>query len=267
MHYFDHIVSKDGITAESVKLDKIRQWPKPVKGRGLAYFLGLCNYYRELIPNFAHLSDPLHKASRSETINWTSDLGKCFEDLKQALLQPRVIRLPDPQRDFILKTDGYRISIGGVHKQKFDDTGLEHPVGFFSRALTGHERKYSAYELELFAVVRAVEHFRMFLLRREFPLRTDHAALRNLLRRDFPATTRIERWNLRLFEYNFKIEYQKGQDNVISDVLSRLPFAKAQAATGIGSSPQDPGVAPRDSSTSVTVPTSVMAPTSVIART
>ncbi len=32
---------------------------------------------------------------------------------------------------------------------------------------------------------------------------------------------------LRLSEYNFKIEYQRSQDNVIADVLSRLPFAGA----------------------------------------
>ena len=52
----------------------------------------------------------------------------------------------------------------GTFKQKFDDTGLEHPVGFKSRFLTGSERNYVAYELEMYAVVRAVEHFRMFLL-------------------------------------------------------------------------------------------------------
>ena len=218
-------------------------------GRGLASFLGLCNYYRELIPNFAHLRDPLYKASRSETINWTEDLDKCFEQLKQALLQPRVIRLPDPQRDIVLETDGSRTAIGAVLKQKFDETGLEHPVGFISRAFTGPERNYAAYELELYAVVRTVEHFRMFLLGREFLLRTDHAALRNMLRRDLPPTIREERWILRLSEYNFKIEYQKGQDNVIADVLSRLPFATAQGAVRNSNSSQDPGVAPRESST------------------
>ena len=120
--------------------------------------------------------------------------------------------------------------MGAVLKQRFHDTGLEHPVGFFSRALTGSERNYSAYEVELFAVVRAVEHFRMFLLCKEFLLRNDHAALRNLLRRDLPLTTRVERWILCLSEYNFKIEYQRGQDNVIADVLSRLPFAGAKSA-------------------------------------
>ena len=112
-------------------------------------------------------------------------------------------------------------------KQRYNDTGLEHPVGFYSRGLTGSERNYAAYELELYAVVRAVEHFRMFLLGKEFFLRTEHAPLCNLLRRDLPPTTRVKRWILCLSEYNFKIEYQRGQDNVIADVLSRLPFASA----------------------------------------
>ena len=115
-------------------------------------------------------------------------------------------------------------------KQKFDYTGLEHLVGFFSRTLSGSERNYAAYEVELYAVVRAVKHFRMFLLGKEIFLSTDHAALRNLLRRDIPPTSRVERWILRLSEYSFKIEYQGGQDNVIADVLSRLPFVSAESS-------------------------------------
>ena len=77
-------------------------------------------------------------------------------------------------------------------KQKFDDTGLEHSVGFFSRALSGSERNYAAYEVKLYAVVRAVEHVRMFQLGKEFLLRTDHAALRNLLRRNIRLTSWVE---------------------------------------------------------------------------
>ncbi len=175
-------MSKNSINPDPAKLDKIRQWPKPEKGTGLASFLGLCNYYRDLIPSFAHISDALYKVSRADEIPWTEALESKFEELKQQLLQPRIVRLPDPERPFILETYGSRVAVGAVLKQRFDDTGLEHPVGFFSRALTGSEHNYAAYEVELYAVVRAVEHFRMFLLGREFLLRTDHAALRNLLR-------------------------------------------------------------------------------------
>ena len=53
-------------------------------------------------------------------------------------------------------------------------------------------------------MVRVVEHFRMFLLGKEFLLRTDHAAFRNLLKCDLPLTTRIARWILRLSEYTFR---------------------------------------------------------------
>ena len=228
VNFLGHVISRDGINPEPTKLEKIKQWPRPEKGTGLASFLGLCGYYRDLIPAFAHISDPLYKASRSDNIEWTSSLDASFEQLKRQLLEPRIVRMPDPQHNFILETDASRIALGAVLKQHFEDSGLEHPVGFFSRSLTGSERNYAAYELEMYAVVRAVEHFRVFLLGREFLLRTDHAALRNLLRRDLPPTTRVERWILRLSEYTFKIEYKRGQDNVIADVLSRLPFAAAQ---------------------------------------
>ena len=127
-----------------------------------------------------------------------------------------------------METDGSRIALGTVLKQKVDDTGLEHQVGFFSSSLTSSERNYDAYEQEMYAVVRAVEHFRMFLLGEEFLLRTDHFAIRNLLRRNLPQTIRVEQRILRLSEYTFKIEYQRGQDNVIADVLTRLSFAKAE---------------------------------------
>ena len=115
-------------------------WPKPEKGTGLASLLGLCNYYRDLIPNFAHISGRLYKVSRSSNLEWTPELNLCFDKLKLQLLEPRIVTMPDRQRDFILETDGSHIALGAVLKQKFDDTGFEHPVGFLSRSLTGSER-------------------------------------------------------------------------------------------------------------------------------
>ena len=228
VHFLGRVVSKEGIYPDPAKLEKIKQWPKPEKGTGLASFHGFCNYYRDLIPSFAHISDALYKVSRSDYIDWTPTLEVQFEKLKEQFLQPQLIRLLDPDRSFILETNDSRTALGAVLKQSFEDSGLEHPVGFFSRALTGSDRNYAAYELELYAIVRAVEHFRMFLLGRKFLLQSDHAALRNLLRRDLPPTSLVERWILRLSEYTFKIEYQRGQDNFIADVPSRLPLAAAQ---------------------------------------
>ena len=87
--------------------------------------------------------------------------------------------MPDPQRDFIVEIDGSRLALGAVLKQKFDDTGVEHPVGFYIGSLTGSERNYVAYEWEMYAVVRAIEHFRRFLLGKEIllPPITQHSAI------------------------------------------------------------------------------------------
>ncbi len=121
-----------------------------------------------MIPSYAHISDSLYKVSRADEIPWRNFLKANFKKLKQQLFQHRIIKLPNLDRPFILKTDGSRVAVDAVLKQKFDNTGLEHPVGFFSKALSGSERNYAEYEVKLYAVVNAVEHFRMFLLGKEF---------------------------------------------------------------------------------------------------
>ena len=63
---------------------------------------------------------------RSTVVKWTPELTFSFEHFKQQLLEPLIVRMPDPQPDFILKTDESRIAFGAMLKQKFDDTGLKH---------------------------------------------------------------------------------------------------------------------------------------------
>jgi len=197
----------------------------------MASFLGLCNYYRILVPLFADLIHSLYEVSRQKQIEWTEEMIDAFEKVKERMLTRPIVRLPNPQEPFILETDASTVAVGAVLKQLFEDIKLEHPVGFFSRALTGSERNYSVYELEMYAIVRSVEWFRIYLLGREFLLRTDHRALVNLFQRDLPLTTRLQKWILRLSEYTFRIEHQRGKDNVIADALSRLAFGAAQQKT------------------------------------
>ena len=78
-------MSRDGINPGLATLDKIRQWPKPEKGTRLASFLGLCNYYKDLIPSFAHISEPSIKSlgptrslgRRPSSPNWKNSSSSC----------------------------------------------------------------------------------------------------------------------------------------------------------------------------------------------
>lgn len=91
VNYLGRVDSMDGINSNPAKLDKIKQWPRPEKETGLASFLDFCNYYQNLIPSFAHISDPFYKVSRSDIIEWTKSLDAKFKELKQQLLQPRFV--------------------------------------------------------------------------------------------------------------------------------------------------------------------------------
>ena len=96
-------------------------------------------------------------------------------------------------------------------------------VVYASRSLTPVEQHYSQTERETLAIVWAAERFHTYLYGGHFTLYTDCKPVElifNNKRSQPPA--RIERWNLRLQEYNFTTIYTKGFENP-SDFLSRYP--------------------------------------------
>ena len=105
--------------------------------------------------------------------------------------------------------------------QFYADAGRELPGAFYSRALSSSERRYSTYEKEMLAVVKATEHFRVHLFGRQYTLRTDHSPIRGLAKSKLEII-RVERWAMRLSEYDFSVEVVKGRDNVVADALSRI---------------------------------------------
>ena len=96
-----------------------------------------------------------------------------------------------------------------------------------SRLLSATERKYSQCEKEALAAVWACERFWIYLFGQQFILATDNRAVQlifgNAASRP-PA--RIERWGLRLSQFDFTIEHQSGKTNV-ADYFSRQPVGTA----------------------------------------
>ena len=220
--YLGHVLSHGSIAPDQSKLDKVRKWPFPTTGLEVLSFLGLCNYYRKFIPRFAEIADPLYKVSNENSVLSNNLLLESFNELKDALCGANILRLPNPHQPFIMETDASLIAVGAVLKQEID--GEELPVNFYSQALSSSQRNYSTYERELFAVVKACEAFRVFLLGREFTLRTDHRALCGLFSSSLQTSNRVVKWVMRLQPFKFTIQILKGKDNVVADALSRIPW-------------------------------------------
>ena len=62
MKYLGHVVARGGIQTCSSKIKAIMEMPKPASAKELQRFIGKCQYYRKLIPNFSQMAAPLFKA-------------------------------------------------------------------------------------------------------------------------------------------------------------------------------------------------------------
>ena len=219
--FLGHIVSNHGISTDPLKTDKIAQWPTPINQQQLQQFLGLASYYRRFVRGFAAICRPLYQLTeKNAPFRWTSECDNAFCELKQLLTSAPVLSYPDFSKPFILDTDASNVGIGAVLSQNHN--GMEHVVAYASKSLTKAERNYSVTRRELLAIVTFTNHFRQYLLGREFVLRTDHHSL-SWLRNFKNPDGQLARWLERLAEYNFRIEHRAGCKHNNADSLSRYP--------------------------------------------
>ena len=125
-----------------------------------------------------------------------------------------------------MDTDASDIGIGAVLSQ-IQEGETERVIAYGSRVLTKPERHYCVTRRELLAVVTFIQHFRLYLLGREFILRTDHGSLTQLWNFKQPEG-QLAHWLERLQEYNFKIYHRPGRKHQNADALSRGPCKQCE---------------------------------------
>ena len=185
-------------------------------------------HYRRFIKGFAHIAQPLSEylaregASRkSEWVSLIEDALKAFKALKQAYMAAPILAFADYTKPFLLETDVSKDGLGAVLLQKQAD-GWYHPIAYGSRTFTPHEKNYHSTKLEFLALKWAVtEHFKEYLPYQSFLVRTDNNPLTYIM-----STPNLDAmghwWVSALAWFNFELEYQKGCDNTVADVLSQV---------------------------------------------
>ena len=63
------VIGPDRIEMEKEKVDGILSWPEPKNIKDVRKFLGLANYYRRFIKNFAQVARPMNVLTRKD-IKW-----------------------------------------------------------------------------------------------------------------------------------------------------------------------------------------------------
>jgi len=103
---------------------------------------------------------------------WTPQAQKSFEELKEKLTHAPVLALLCFDKVFEVECDASGVGIGAVLIQE------GRPLTYFSEKLSDERRKYSTYDKEFFAIIRALEHWTHYLIANEFILHSDHEALK-----------------------------------------------------------------------------------------
>ena len=61
------IIGENGVRMEKEKIQGVVEWPVPKSVKDVQKFLGLANYYKQFVKDFAKIAKPLHKMMRKET--------------------------------------------------------------------------------------------------------------------------------------------------------------------------------------------------------
>ena len=222
--YLGHIVSNQGVRVDPDKTEVVRTARAPVNKKELRSFLGLLNYYRKFIKDYAAIAAPLSRLTGTK-IPWEWGTGEqeAFEELKACLIRSPVLAFPHPTRPIKLRTDASGYSIAGVLQQQQEDESW-HPIAFWSRSMRPGEKGYSATEREGLAAVEMVKHFRPYLEGRDFDLESDAQALSWIQNND-SHNARLSRWAIILKSKGVRLCYRPGGEMADADSLSRYPIA------------------------------------------
>jgi hypothetical protein len=193
------------------------EWPVPKNAHEVRRFMGLAGYYQRFVEEFSKIAKPITTLQcKGVRYEWTEECDSAFIELKRLLTSVPILRVSDMEKDFTVCTDASKQGLGAVLMQ---DGGV---IAYASRKLKKHEELYVTHDLELAAVMLAMKIRRLYLVGKNFELKTDHQSLKHLFtQRDLNARQR--RWSEFMSEYDFGISYINGKENVVADSLSRRP--------------------------------------------
>jgi hypothetical protein len=227
--FLGHRISASGIEADASKAKRILDWPIPKSTNDVRSFLGLVRYLDQFLPSLAEhtrLLTPLTtKLSETEWPGWDEKHQQAFDAIKRLVVSRDCLTTIDHDNmgnnKIFVTCDasdwrvGAMLSVGPTPQ-------TARPVAFDSMQLREAQLNYPVHEKELLAIVRALKKWRIELLGTPFTVYTDHRTLEKFLTQR-ELSRRQARWQEFFGQYNFNIQYIRGEDNSVADALSRLP--------------------------------------------
>jgi len=116
------VIGPKGVEIQKEKVEGVPSWPAPRNVKEVQKFLGLANYYRRFIENFARISALLHVLVRKEQKwKWEREQEEAFEKLKTVFTTKPILAILDIDREMRVEADTSDYAIGEVLLTKCKD--------------------------------------------------------------------------------------------------------------------------------------------------
>ena len=245
-----HHVSRLGLSTAASKTEAVRQMDYPKSLSQLEIGLGFFGYYRKFVPYYSHIAQPLidlktrgYKDSPAKkpaqkhfgdskgfedgtSSEMPQECKHAWDQLKEKLCNAPTLAYPDFDKGFILYCDGSHERGFGAALHQEDHEGTEKPILYISKALLPHEKNYWATELEVAALVWALQKLRHYLDSGAMTVYTDHSAITGIFKNEGHGrrSNRLNNWQLFLSKYTdqMNIIHRPGKSHNNADGLSRL---------------------------------------------
>ena len=226
VEFYGCVFSRDGVSPDPKKVAAIRDAPPPKNAAEVKSFLGMVNYCGRFISDLATMSEPLRELTKESTKwKWSETEQNALDRIKEKLVADCTLAYFDPKKRTEVLVDASPVGLGAILTQRGDNNQVS-VVTLASRSLTPVEQRYSQTEREALAVTWGILHFHLYLYGSQFQVTTDHKPLVPLFNTPTskaPTRIHVERWILKLQEYNYKVVYQPGKLNP-ADYMSRHPL-------------------------------------------
>ena len=192
------------------KCEAIQNLDSPKTLKQTRAFHGMVNFLSSFLPNLRRLLIPIYDLQKkSKKFKWTEEAEKAFNDIKELLISPPVLKAPMPNGLFCLESDTSWEGVGGTLLQKQGNKWVV--IGYHSKRLPQSAKNFGVTELELTGLLVNIHGFMQLLCNRYFEVLVDHKAIEYMIKSKTESpTTRLKTLLLKLSEYTIDLKYQKG---------------------------------------------------------
>ncbi|QRW20576.1 Transposon Tf2-12 polyprotein [Rhizoctonia solani] len=140
--YLGFIILELGIEVDQSKVTDAMNWSTPKNVKNIQEFLGFVNFYRQFIPNFGNMAQPLYNLLKKDSIwKWEQAEQQSFDGLKKCLTSAPLLLQPNTTKQFYVECNASNYATGAILSQRNPEGKLA-PVAYLSKSLSPAEKNY-----------------------------------------------------------------------------------------------------------------------------